>query len=69
MKRRMWIPLGASALAVVVPFILAVWLLFVTRQPIEVRLFGAFFLALAGLWNLWRAWTTYRRIRKPPPSN
>jgi hypothetical protein len=69
MKRRMSIPLAVSALAVAVPFILAVWLLFVARQPIELRLFGAFALTLAGLWNLWRTWITYRRLLKPPPSN
>jgi Kef-type K+ transport system membrane component KefB len=67
---RRWVPFGLYVLVFVVPvFLMAGWVLLVTSQPAEVRLFGSAVLLLTGLWILWRVWTTLGRPRNPPSSN
>lgn len=66
---RFWLPLSVSALGVLAPFVLAVWLVVATEQPIWIKLLGLVVMPLAGLWNLWRARTFYERHRNGPPSN
>ncbi len=44
-----------------VPFVLAGWLLFSAIQSLPVKIFAATVVALAGIWNLMRAYTRSMR--------
>lgn len=54
-RPRTWWVAVLTVMVAGVPVAAAIWLVVVANQPIWVKAFGATVMALAGLWNLFRA--------------
>jgi len=62
-----FIPFVLHALVFGLPaFFLAGWILFLTSQPIWVKLIACPLLIAVGIWNTARAWDALVRRREPP---